>query len=309
MCDVVSGRCVARPPAVGNACTFGAPGIAGDGIGQGLGQGVCLPTNFCEGGDFLRASANSPPTFAAWNFLNLANLFAARDNFRYAPVDISQLIRVLKDSTATASLKDRLAAADPNAILNTASINYLGQSLGGFNGAMASAVNPDLRNLGLNVPGSDQVQVLLTAPGFAAVRAGFLGSLAPLGLRPGVPGFDQFVVLAKTIFDPADPQNALHAGLNASVPAARRIYVQYIVGDEVIPNATTVQLLNAGNRGTRQALQTVFTPDATFPTNERHGFLLRPSQTSAANGLFTQIAQQEMAKFLGTPLAPITTYP
>ncbi len=314
-CDPTTGRCIARASFLPSACVFGADGATGDLGCQAQGQGLCLSTNVCEGGDFARATASSPPAIAAWNFLNLTNLFATRDNFRYAPLDFAMLIKILKIPVGTtgslaASLAARLAAADPNAVLNTNVINYAGQSLGGFNGAMASAVNTDFKFIGLNVPGSDQVQVLLTAPGFAAQRAGFLGNLAGLGLRPGMPAFDQFMVLARMILDPADPQNAIWTGVNTSIPPGRRVYIQYIENDVVIPNPTTLQLINAANQTpANQAFVTFSMPGAGFPVQNRHSYLLAcpgdGTATPNADCVAARAkAQTQMATFLVTGTQP-----
>ncbi|MBS1148946.1 MAG: Lipase-like protein, partial [Myxococcaceae bacterium] len=309
-CDPTTGRCVARASFTPSACVFGTDGATGDLACQAQGQGLCLSTNVCEGGDFLRADPNSPPAIAAWNFLNLANLFATRDNFRYAPLDFAMLIKIMKDTTVGTSLAARLAAADANAVLNTGLINYVGQSLGGFNGSMASAVNADFKHMGLNVAGSDQVQVLLTAPGFAAQRAGFLGGLAQLGLRPGMPAFDQFMVLARMILDPADPQNAIYTGVNQSVPPGRKVYIQYIEGDVVIPNATTVQLINAANQTpAKQAFTTFSQPAAGFPVASRHAYLLAcPGDSTGTPNADCAAArtkaQTQMAFFLATGTQP-----
>ena len=315
-CDPTTGRCIARASFTPSACVFGADGPTGDLGCQAQGQGLCLSTNSCEGGDFNRVDPNSPPRIAAWNFLNLTNLFATRDNFRNAPVDFAMLVKILRVPAATTgSLAARLAAIDPNAVLNTSTsttttVNYAGQSLGGINGAMASAVNADFKHIGLNVPGADQVQVLLTAPGFAAQRAGFLGNLASLGLRPGMPAFDQFMVLAKTILDPADPQNAIWTGVNQSMPAGRRVYIQYIENDVVIPNPTTILLINAANQTPANQSRLTFTqPAAGFPAAARHSYLLAcPGDSTGSPLPECQVervkAQTQMATFLVTGTQP-----
>lgn len=310
-CDATSGRCVARATFTPAACVYNADGVTGDLGCQAQGQGLCLPTNVCEGGDFARTAATNPPAIAAWNFLNLTNLFATRDNFRYAPLDFAMLIKIMKvPNTQAGSLAARLAAADPNAVLNTGLIHYAGQSLGGFNGAMASSVNADFKHVGLNVPGSDQVQVLLTAPGFATQRTGFLGGLAQLGLRPGMPAFDQFMTLAKMILDPADPQNAIYGGVNQSVPPGRKVYIQYIENDVVIPNPTTVQLINAANQNmSTQAFTTFSQPAAAFLPANRHSYLLACPGDATATPLpecaaARTKAQTQMASFLATGTQP-----
>ncbi len=319
-CDAPTGRCVART-GTGAACAFGT---SGDFTCGGAGQGLCLQTGFCEGGDFKRAAAGGPPVIAAWNYLNLVNLFSTRDNFRYAPLDNAQLIRVMKAApTGTcASLAERLGvvacgAPDTNTVLNTANINYVGQSLGGLNGAMSSAVNTDFRRMGLNVPAADQVTLLLKSPTLAAQRAGFLGLLGTLGLIPGTPAFDQFIGFARMIVDPADPLNFIHAGVNASMPATRKVYIQYIQNDQFVINETTVELLVAASRGQTMPFTTFFQPPANYPLGKRHGFFLDPSGDAACaaeaanpmgppsfSGCLTAQAQFKMDTFLLTGTQP-----
>src|SRR5207248_973996 len=112
-------------------------------------------------------------------------------------------------------------AGSPNYKFNPMVIDYVGQSLGTFNGSMTAAVNTNLRHVGLNVAGSDQTLVLLTAPAFVAFRNAFEGGLAQLGIVPGTPGFDQFIVLATTILDPADSRNAIYAAVHSPANGRR----------------------------------------------------------------------------------------
>ncbi len=318
-CDAPTGRCVART-GTGSACAFGT---TGDFTCGAAGEGLCLQTNFCEGGDFKRSAAGIP-VIAAWNYLNLVNLFATRENFRYAPLDNAQLLRVLKQGPAGgASFAERLAGQDANAVLNVTNISYVGQSLGGLNGAMTSSVNTDFRRMGLNVPAADQVTLLLLAPTLAPQRAGFLGLLGTLGIIPGSPAFDQFMVLARTILDPADPQNFIHAGVNASMPAARKIYIQYIQDDQFVINQTTLELINAATRGAGSPFLTFIQPPAAYPLGRRHGFFLDPAGQIGAgtdnacgiefttpagppsfSGCLTAQAQYKMALFLLTGTQP-----
>lgn len=297
-CDASTGRCLSRDRTTATACTSDLTCVA-------AGQGFCAADGKCEMADFRRGSASGPPSISAWNFLNLSNFFATRDDFRYAVLDFAQLIRVLKDTGAN-SLNQRLAASDANSVLNPANLNYAGQSLGTFHGTLTAAVSPDLKHVALNVPGSDQVQVLLTAPGFTAQRNGLLANLGGLGLTPGTPGFDAFMVLAKTIIDPADSQNASDSAVNPGQPSNRKVYVQYIEGDEVLPNPTTLEWLGAATRRTNQP-QTFFyssssTPPVTMscPTSARHGFLL----STSCDPLLTQSGQSKLATFLATGVAP-----
>lgn len=318
MCDATTGRCIARDQSTAVACD---PAGLGDATCFAAGLGQCqfqgANAGKCEGGDFLR-DAEGKPVIAAWNYLNLVNLFATRDNFRYTgSVDFAQLVRVIR-STAMTSLNGQLAFNMAPG-LNGSVIHYAGQSLGTFNGNVFAASSAAATHVALNVPGSSQVDVLLTAPGFAAQRAGFLASLAQLGLTPGTPGFDQFIVLARTIMDPADPQNLGYEAVHSS-NANRKVYIQYIQDDQVLPNATTQLLINAANQDTAKQAQVFeflehsgaaaaagFIP-ASYPLANRHGFLLNPAGNSECNPLTascaTVVAQTKLVTFLATGTAP-----
>lgn len=312
-CDAASGRCIARDQTATAACN---PAGNGDAVCFAAGQGQCQLTGKCEGGDFRR-NADGNTSISAWNYLNLVNLFATRDNFRYTgSVDFATLVRMIR-STAATSLNAQLAlASQPQ--LNGNVINYVGQSLGTFNGAVFAAASPAATNMAFNVAGADQVEVLLTAPAFAAQRTGFLGGLAALGLTPGTPGFDQFIVLARTIMDPSDPQNLIYDGVH-STNANRKIYIQYIDGDQVLPNTGTEKLIAAATQdATRQAQVFKFLPHSgtaaagffpmSYPLGSRHGFLLNPANNSECNPMTatcaTVVAQSKIATFLVTGTAP-----
>lgn len=316
-CDATTGRCIARDQSTAVACD---PAGNGDEtcFAAGLGQCQAVGPNAgkCEGGDFLR-NASGQPVISAWNFLDLGNLFVTRDNFRYTgSVDFAQVVRVIR-STAATSLNARLALAGAPGLDGT-SIHYVGQSLGTFNGNVFAASNPAVTNVALNVPGASQVDVLLTAPAFAAQRSAFLGSLAALGLVPGTPGFDQFMVLARTILDPADPRNLVYDAVH-SPNTSRKVFLQYIEGDQVLPNATTQLLIDAANQNpARQARVFEFrehsgTPaagfiPASYPLAARHGFLLDPAGNPECNPLTatcaTVVGQSQIVTFLATGMAP-----
>jgi hypothetical protein len=254
--SVTFGRCIATAtaatcdprPAPATNSTDPAERV-GDAACAELNQGRCLTTGKCEGGDFRRAPSasdrlRSPPLISGWNFLNTANLFATRDNFRHHVVDMAQFSRVLGSDV----LRGRLAAYGVGA-LNTSQVDYLGQSLGSLQGTLSASVNPRMRRVALNAAGSSLVDVLLTSPAFQAQSTAFKKQLSDLGRPEGSPAFDEFVTLARTILDPADARNFAQYLTHApSQPAGRAAFVQYIENDEVIPNATTALLLSSANR-------------------------------------------------------------
>jgi pimeloyl-ACP methyl ester carboxylesterase len=287
-----TGRCVKRG-GMGTACVSDVQCMT-------TGQGYCQ-SGFCEGADLWR-NASKQPQINAWNFLNLGNLFAARDNFRHYAIDLAQLVRVVKadaffnanPNTAACAVAAPPATCAPH--LDSTNLNYVGMSLGGFNGTLFAAVDPDVKNVMLNVPGSDQTLALLISPAFAQVRDAFLGQLAPLGLTPGTPQFDQLTTLLRTIFDRADPQNFGFTAVNRVNPLNRKVFIQSIQDDFVVPNVTTDKLIAAATSGAKMpALERINPPFSALMPADRHGFLLNfkdipttaAAQTKAATFVLT----------------------
>lgn len=255
-------------------------------------SGACVGGR-CALGSY-QAGSDGTPTNSGWNFLNLGLFAVTRDNWSHTTADLEQVVRVVK-ATGAGSVANAAGI-----LLNSGSIHYVGQSLGGFNGALFSSVSTDLRRIVLNVPGSDQVDVLLTSPGFATIRNGFLAAQQSAGTPAGTPAFDQKLSIARWLIEPADPQTAIFTGVNAAEPADRSIFVQYITGDAVIPNSTTDDLIRAANQNaSRQLTVRQFSPTETeLATASRHGFLLNFTAPT-----LTVQAQTEVVNFLttGTP--------
>jgi hypothetical protein len=313
-CDVdpksgTFGRCIAKTAASRQACTPFT--YAGDATCKSLRQGVCLPTGattgVCEGGDFKRTDvapthSNYDVPLIGGSILNLSNLFATRDNFRHHVIDTAQLVRVLSAPEFDA-IKDINGDTLPVTIDET-KIDYLGQSLGGILGGLSVPVTPEIRKAVLNVPSADPVGVLQTSqtPRFAQARTQFYGRLASQGLPLGTPAFDAFINIARTIMDPADPQNAAYELASSQATAGRSVFIQYAEGDDVTPNPTTEKLINAANRNTAHPVAvTKFTfADAnTYPLASRHGFLFGTAGTNVA-----QVAQTQVVTFFATGAVP-----
>ncbi len=287
-----AGRCVPHDPTARTACDPNVTGVPGDVYCSNVlnpPQGRCLPDLKCEGAYFRVVSPTDPtPCISGQNILNLTNLFATRDNFRQDVLDLTQVARMIQSTDPTNSLNARLLTrrVDPT------KITYLGQSLGSILGSLYTQVAPEIQNVVLNVPGSDLPTILLTSPAFAAAANQFLATLAAQNppITPGTPAFDDFIGIAKWITDPADPINAGFGVLNgANLPATRKALIQYITRDQVIPNPTTLELINAANQTLPSGrLMDVcqFNPsDAQLPLPARHGFLLNnvsPADTMRA---------------------------
>ncbi len=329
--DPLVGRCVARDPTTRTACTAGA---AGDQACAVAGQGACLTAGTCEGGDFLRDNyaalkTTAPqlvpfqrPVISGWNIFSLTSYFSSRDNFRQQVIDLAQLVRVVKGSGATNLVAQASAAAGAPIAFDTTKLGYVGQSLGGILGALYNAVSPDITNVVLNVPGGALPQIILNAPSFAQDKQALVQTLAKQGIAIGTPAFDQFIGIAQWVLDPADPANMgwrlthpVDLGNGVIAPSAsRKAFIQFIQGDQTVPNISNFALVTAADRTFAQKPPSFgcaaplfcyeFTEagdgfDATSaPPQNRHGFLLAPPSDSAAGLDLTIKAQTQAATFL-----------
>jgi len=264
--------------------------------------GTCNANGRCEvspgvPGAYVPKSASDPTALVSgWNFIEASNLFATRDRFRQQVVDLAQVVRVLQ-ATGPGSLQASLGVT-----LAADQVSYVGQSLGGMLGTLFTAASPEVDHAVLNVPGGSVADILLTSPAFATQAQGLKTLLAANGMPQGSPGFDNFINIARWIMDPADPINAAYQLLNGpQVPAGRGVLLQYITEDQVIPNPTTVMLIDAANRGDDQLLVRLFDPPlADRPLPARHGFLLDPASDPAT----TATAQTQAANFVTTGALP-----
>jgi hypothetical protein len=317
--DPIIGQCVAKDDSTRNPCNPGGP--SGDADCAAAAQGRCVPdasnpsTGKCQNADFLRTSPGAAPLISGWNIFSLSNFFATRDNFRQQVIDLSQLVRVIKGQT------DSFGGVGPK--LDSTRLGYVGQSLGGIEGTLFNAVSPDTTNVVLNVSGGLLSQILLISPSFAAQKKILLDTLTAQGISVGTPAFDQFIAATQWIIDPADPANMgqrlthgvdIAAGVQAP-NVNRRAFIQFIEGDQTVPNPLSFALVAAANRAfvlmppnlgcTAPLFCYEFTQagdgfdETTVPLADRHGFLLMPSTGSFGTAL-TAKAQTQVAQFLTT---------
>ncbi len=327
--DPLVGRCVARDPSKRIACPM--PAQLADSTGTlgcaSLKMGACEADGKCEGGDLAR-DAGGRPVISGWNMFSTSNLFATRDNFREQVIDLAQLVQVLR-ATVPTSLANRIASAGGMGAgtIDLTTINYVGQSLGGILGTLFNAVSPDTMNVVLNVAGGD-LPSLLEAPSFAPQRAALVDALSKQvpPVTPGTPAFDQFLATAQWVLDPADPANLawrlVHppaaAGAMKSSNPNRKAFIQFIEGDETVPNVSSQTLVGAAVRPSSMMAISTFTPpsfgcmpplycyefteagdgftSASAPLGNRHGFLLSPP--SAQSVSLTATAQKQVATFV-----------
>jgi hypothetical protein len=334
--DALAGRCVARDPTTAMACNPSAIPTAVDGVFTVCamnGQGACVGTGTmgkCEGGDFARKTSSlgmSPmaslvpftnPVISGSSFLSLTNYFGTRDHIRQHVIDLSQLVRVIKDTSAKG------LAAQAGVSFDLTKLGFMGHSLGAILGTLFTAVSPDVTNVVLNVDGGNLTEALLTAttPYLANARAGLLQLLAGQGLVPGTAAFDQFIGIAQWILDEADPANMgwrlTHpATVNNKITAPnpnRRAFFQFIQGDTWVTNVANLAVVAAADRpfvntppgfGCKTPLACYeFTEQVdgfdtmSVPIANRHGFLLWQPSTAPAAVMLTATAQKQAATFL-----------
>lgn len=183
------------------------------------------------------------PSLPSRDFVNLSNPFAQRDNYRQQTLDLFQLVRVLRDTTAGTSLSAQIAANGTLAPINGTRIGYLGQSLGAIMGASFLALTPAITTGVLNVGGADLVDIF-TDPN-SSLSAGIAQQL---GIVPGTPAYFALLENFRWIVDPADPINYaryVRKPDTTVIPgrtAAAQVILQEAGMDKVISNPFTYVL-------------------------------------------------------------------
>ena len=189
------------------------------------------------------------------NYLITSNFFRTRDTMRQDMIDESQLIRAVAfvPSTQTPSSKIFSAvetysetstgvAVPANLyVIDPGTVFFSGQSLGAINGAADVATNPRIAAAGLNVGGGTVVDVFTNSPAFVSETDALLASL---GIQPGTSAYLQFLVVAKTVLDPADPinfvghitANTLPNLLGTGNQAPKPVLSQAAYCDQTVPN-------------------------------------------------------------------------
>ena len=243
------------------------PGAQGDAAPPG----VCLnggsPGSFtkqpvgCAGDSTCQTSATDGIPLVSANYLVTANFFRTRDTLRQDIIDQSQLIRAVvlpPPSPITGktghTIFDQLLFTD-NVIIDPRLIYFSGQSLGSIQGTLDVAANPRISKAVLNVGGGTVVDTFINSPAFKPTTDALL---AGLGITPGTAAYLQFLVVAKTILDPADPVNFAGHITKDNLPnllsptpatqAAKKLLTQIAFCDQVVPNP--FNLLWASTAGT-----------------------------------------------------------
>ncbi len=173
-----------------------------------------------------------------------SDLAATRDNIRQSILDVQGLVNALKacGSAGCGPLK-----------VDVTNISYVGISLGGIMGSTAVATKPDFRSAVLNVPGVGWADILENSQ-TNAIKCPLVDALIDAGILTGEkwnatvtpntglcttdawkaqPGYGQFATIGRWVLDPADGANYTRK------LATRKILIQEVVGDQVVPNIAT----------------------------------------------------------------------
>ncbi len=173
-----------------------------------------------------------------------SDLAATRDNIRQSVLDLHGLVSALKacGSAGCGPLK-----------VDVTNISYVGISLGGIMGSTAVATKGDFRSAVLNVPGVGWADILENSQ-TNAIKCPLVDALIDAKILTGEkwnatvtpntglcttdawktqPGYGSFAAIGRWVLDPADGANF------ASKLATRKILIQQVVGDQVVPNIAT----------------------------------------------------------------------
>ncbi|MGY6631047.1 MAG: Ig-like domain-containing protein [Wenzhouxiangella sp.] len=153
-------------------------------------------------------------------FINLQSLLTSRDNLRQAQADLS----ILALNIPFIDLN-----GDGLGDIDASNINFVGQSLGAMSGVPFLAVEPTVSNGVLSVPGGGIANLLAGSDTFGPV---IRNGLQAAGVEPFSADYFQFLLIAQTVVDAADPIN-----WGATTVLTNSVLLQQVAGDAVVPNA------------------------------------------------------------------------
>jgi hypothetical protein len=244
-----------------------------------------------------------------------ATLLASRDGLRQTVIDLMQLVREIQVGVDV----DGDSAAD----LDASRISYFGQSFGGIYGAQFMALEPDVHQGVLNVPGGSVVEVarlggfrplvafllLARQPSLFNGTTDFVENIPLRNVPPRidtVPGASAIQELldrsewAQNAGNPVAYAPHLRADPLEGVPA-KSVLVQFAKGDKTVPNPTASALIRAGgleDRATFFRNDLAFASVPGYTVTNPHTFLT--NVTVAAAAPFAVGAQQQIAAFLAS---------
>ena len=260
---------------------------------------------------YLTPGADSNVDDSGSHFINLSNLAVTRDNVRQGVADLFTLTKALQTMDYD---------GDPNNTdFDASRIYFMGHSLGAIVGTVFLAMESNVQDAVLAMPGESLAKLL---DGSAAFGPTIAAGLQANGVVKGTADYEAFMMAAQTVIDSADPVNYVDRAGNG-----RGVLLFQVIGDMVIPNTVpdansptgTVPAPLAGTTPMAMSLGlTAYSATATgsnlqawvrFSTPDsigsaHHGSVLTPTNTAGAadsvsQAVFTEM-QSELATFLAT---------
>lgn len=230
-------------------------------------EGKCVDAQGAEQ-DFSRWPLVTMPQASGAAFIEVEHIANTRDHFLQSEIDLSALLRSLREGDWQAKVGVRI---DP------ARIHYAGQSLGGILGATFVATHPEVTTSVLNVPGADTVDLFNDSPFFGGQVDAFF---TREGVDPESYDGHRFLNVARWFMDAADPAFFAHRLLEN-----RDVLIQMATLDFIIPNINTTLLATLSGAPRRDYVA-------------EHAFLVIPIEPEYGRG------NDEMARFLSGEWTP-----
>jgi len=241
------------------------------------------------------------------HFINLGNLQVTRDNLRQGVADQFALFNALSTMDYDGGGAD----------FDTSRVYFVGHSLGGMVGLVFAALEPNLRDIVLAMPGGGIAKLLDGSATFGPVIA---AGLAGAGVVKGTPDYESFMAAAQILMDSGDPINYTQASNPTRDSASGRgVLMLEVVGDgasnlpdQVIPNnvttlapADTVAAPLSGSDPLAAYLGLTPASDSATGTNLKHRLRFtggdhRSILDPSANAAVTNAMQTAVATFLAS---------
>jgi dienelactone hydrolase len=197
--------------------------------------------------DIVQNGANFERAGSFDFFGGLKNLLALRDQLRQAALDTAQVVKVLRSNPDLTPLQTE--GAPPK--IDAAKIAYVGDSLGGIEGAVAAAIEPNVKAWTLNVAGGG---ILIELAGHGPVVNANLSLAGSLNFGFLGGSYDEghpVVVIGQALMDAGDPISFAErlsknpAPLAGAATQPRNVLQIEVLYDELVANESNEALARA----------------------------------------------------------------
>lgn len=197
--------------------------------------------------DVIQNGANRERAGSFDFFGGLKNLLALRDQARQAALDTAQVVKLLRSNPDLAPLQT--SGAPPK--IDPEKIAYVGDSLGGIEGALAAAIEPKVKAWTLNVAGGG---ILIELAGHGPVVNANLSLAGSLNFGFLGGRYDEghpVVVIGQALMDAGDPISFAERLSKSPAPLAgqptqpRNVFQIEVLYDELVANESNEALARA----------------------------------------------------------------